>query len=151
MPEKTYKKILVAIELIPKSDAKLLDIAKKIAKINKAQIFLVHAIEYIASYSSITYGGVASIEPEIEEMLFKQASKNLEKVGKKYGIPIKNQIVDMGSAKFVLLDKTKELKADLIVIGSHGREGFRMILGSTANAVLHGANCDVLAIRIHKR
>jgi universal stress protein A len=40
------------------------------------------------------------------------------------------------------------LDVDLIVIGSHGREGIQRLLGSTANAVLHGAPCDVLAVRI---
>ncbi len=39
--------------------------------------------------------------------------------------------------------------ADLIVIGSHGRRGLnRVLLGSTANGVLHDAECDVLTVRI---
>jgi len=39
--------------------------------------------------------------------------------------------------------------ADLIIIGSHARTGVkRLMLGSTANAVLHGAPCDVLVVRI---
>ena len=39
---------------------------------------------------------------------------------------------------------------DLIVIGSHGQEGFRRLLGSTANAVLHDAPVDVATVRIPK-
>ena len=35
-----------------------------------------------------------------------------------------------------------------LVVGSHGRHGLALLLGSTANAVLHGAPCDVLAVRI---
>jgi universal stress protein A len=42
-----------------------------------------------------------------------------------------------------------ESNADLIVLGTHGRSGIRLLLGSTANAVLHGAKQDVLAVRIH--
>lgn len=42
----------------------------------------------------------------------------------------------------------EEQKADLIVIGSHGRHGLGRLLGSTANGVLQGAPCDVLAVRI---
>jgi universal stress protein A len=41
-----------------------------------------------------------------------------------------------------------ENQADLIVVGSHGRHGIKMLLGSTANAVLHHAHCDVLAVRL---
>ena len=38
--------------------------------------------------------------------------------------------------------------ADLIIVGSHGRHGLALLLGSTANGVLHGATCDVLAVRV---
>jgi len=34
------------------------------------------------------------------------------------------------------------------VVGSHGRHGLALLLGSTANGVLHGASCDVLAVRV---
>ena len=39
-------------------------------------------------------------------------------------------------------------KVDLIVVGSHGRHGLGLLLGATANGVLHGANCDVLTVRV---
>jgi universal stress protein A len=41
-----------------------------------------------------------------------------------------------------------ELSSDLIVVGSHGRHGLALLLGSTSNGILHGATCDVLAVRI---
>ena len=44
----------------------------------------------------------------------------------------------------------KELETDLIVVGSHGRYGLALLMGSTANGVLHGATCDVLAVRVGK-
>jgi universal stress protein A len=42
----------------------------------------------------------------------------------------------------------RELRCDLVVVGSHGRHGLALLLGSTANDVLHGAQCDVLAVRL---
>jgi universal stress protein A len=39
----------------------------------------------------------------------------------------------------------------LIVVGSHGRKGFALLLGSTPNSVLHGATCDVLAVLVKKQ
>jgi universal stress protein A len=42
----------------------------------------------------------------------------------------------------------EEINANLIVVGSHGRHGLALIFGSTANGVLHGAGCDVLAVRV---
>ncbi len=44
----------------------------------------------------------------------------------------------------------KEHDCDLIVVGSHGRHGLALLLGSTANDVLHGAPCDVLAVSLKK-
>jgi universal stress protein A len=44
----------------------------------------------------------------------------------------------------------KEQHCDLIVVGSHGRHGLALLLGSTANDILHGASCDVLAVRLVK-
>ena len=35
-----------------------------------------------------------------------------------------------------------------VKLGSYGRHGLTLIFGSTANGVLHGATCDVLAVRI---
>ncbi|MBD3646240.1 MAG: universal stress protein, partial [Pseudomonadales bacterium] len=37
---------------------------------------------------------------------------------------------------------------DRIVLGTHGQHGLQLLLGSTANSVLHGVSCDVLAVRV---
>ena len=41
-----------------------------------------------------------------------------------------------------------ERNSDLIIVGSHGRHGLALFLGSTSNGILHGATCDVLAVRV---
>ena len=46
------------------------------------------------------------------------------------------------------LKLAEEQSVDLIIIGSHGRHGLALLLGSTANAVLHHAKIDVLAVRV---
>ena len=45
----------------------------------------------------------------------------------------------------------EEWDADLIVLGTHGQKGAQLLLGSTANSMLHGASCDVLAVRVPER
>jgi nucleotide-binding universal stress UspA family protein len=48
----------------------------------------------------------------------------------------------------LILDEASSWPADLIVMGTHGRRGIsRLILGSDAQGVLHGANVPVLLIR----
>lgn len=57
-----------------------------------------------------------------------------------------------GSAAPVILDRARELPADLIVMGTHGRSGFeRLVLGSIAEKVLRKASCPVLTVppRVH--
>jgi len=53
-----------------------------------------------------------------------------------------------GAPDQILIETAKEWKADLIVIGSHGR-GFwrRMLLGSITDSLVHHAPCSVLVVR----
>lgn len=50
--------------------------------------------------------------------------------------------------KLVILEQAKKLHTDLIVMGSHGRHGISLLLGSTANGVIHHAQCDVFVVRV---
>jgi len=58
--------------------------------------------------------------------------------------------VQVGSPKREILNYARDNHCDLIVIGAHGRHGIATLLGSTANAVLHGTQCDVMCVRIGK-
>jgi nucleotide-binding universal stress UspA family protein len=53
-----------------------------------------------------------------------------------------------GDAVQVILDTAKEVRADLIVLGTHGRTGLgRLLMGSVAEAVLRKAPCPVLTVK----
>jgi len=55
-----------------------------------------------------------------------------------------------GDARDVIVEAAKEVHADLIVMGTHGRRGVkRALLGSIAEGVLRTAPCPVLTIRQH--
>lgn len=67
----------------------------------------------------------------------------------RFGIPPERLTVRHGRPAAEVRACAEDLEADLIVIGSHGRGGLAgVMLGSTANAVLHGAKCDVMTVRI---
>jgi universal stress protein A len=76
------------------------------------------------------------------------AKTRLAKLAEKLYVPKDRLWLEMGSPKIEIIRVAKENKVDLIVVGSHGRHGLALILGSTANGVLHHANCDVLAVRL---
>jgi nucleotide-binding universal stress UspA family protein len=53
-----------------------------------------------------------------------------------------------GDAATEIVALARELKADLIVMGTHGRSGLgRLVLGSVAEAVLRRAPCPVLTVK----
>ena len=54
-----------------------------------------------------------------------------------------------GDAATEVLKLVKETKADLIVMGTHGRGGFsRLLLGSVADQVIRKASCPVLCVKV---
>lgn len=134
-----YQRILLATDLSEgcKSIAKK---ASELANHFDAKLYLVHVIEPIPAYG---YPGVTEIKsPYIDE-----AKKSLGQLGSDLLVPEENQIILVGPTKKEILKKAKELEIDLIVVGSHGRHGLAHLLGSTANAILHGAECDVVTVR----
>jgi nucleotide-binding universal stress UspA family protein len=53
-----------------------------------------------------------------------------------------------GNPKEVILEEAKKWNADLIVVGSHGHDGFkRFLLGSVSEAVAMNAHCSVVVVR----
>lgn len=139
-----YQKILLAVELIPENDEVLLSRAVQVAKENNAELFVVHVIEHLSNYGA-AYGISAGID--IESMLKEEAEKLMVKYGQQLNVDRQHQFIELGPAKYGIVEKAKDIGADLIIVGSHGRHGVGLLLGSTANGVLHNAPCDVLAIR----
>jgi universal stress protein A len=84
----------------------------------------------------------------VQEEIYKQAEKQMRKLGTKWDIPEERQHVVIGRPESEIHTLAQDLGADLVVVGSHGRHGLALIFGSTANGVLHGASCDVLAVRV---
>ncbi len=56
-------------------------------------------------------------------------------------------VVHEGTAPDCILSVAQEQKADLIVMGTHGRRGYdRLVLGSATNRVMRRAPCPVVAV-----
>ena len=139
-----YHKILVAIDLSEDSNL-VAQRGRAIADLNGADLHLIHVIEPL----SFAYGGdipmdFSGIQQEIQE----QASQQMRRFAKTHNVDEQHQHIVLGKPDVEIHATAEELGTDLIVLGSHGRHGFALLMGSTANAVLHGATCDVLAVRV---
>ncbi len=62
--------------------------------------------------------------------------------------PANRTYVGRGNPAHEIRETAAELGVDLIILGTHGRHGLGLLLGSTATGVLHGCPCDVLTVRI---
>ena len=141
---KRYQHILLAVDLSPECQQPA-DAACALAQANDAKLSLIHAIEPMA----FAYQGEIPIDllPS-QEQQYDTTKQQLAEFAAGLSVPCDRQIVAMGQPHTEIHDAAKALNADLIVVGSHGRHGLALLLGSTANSVLHGAECDVLAVRV---
>ncbi|MBT8145809.1 MAG: universal stress protein [Gammaproteobacteria bacterium] len=143
-----YNKIVVAIDLSSDSQ-KVIDAALKVAGGDASKIQLVHVVEPIAAaYSMDAY---AININELQQEALSLAATNLSEIADKSGISSEHQHTLLGSPAIEVRNLASELDADAIVIGSHGHSGWKILLGSTANKVLHGACCDVLTVLVGKQ
>jgi universal stress protein A len=84
----------------------------------------------------------------VQNQLQQQATERLAALAQQLDIPEQDQHIVLGHPAQEMHNMAKSENIDLIVVGSHGRHGLALIFGSTSNSVLHGASCDVLAVRI---
>lgn len=112
-----------------------------------AKLSVIHIVDNLP-ITDAAYGPVIPFDIDLNEELINAATKRLAELGKQLSIPEDRQFLEMGSAKLEIVATAEEQHVDLIVVGSHGRHGLALLLGSTANGVLHHAKCDVLAVRL---
>jgi len=141
---KKLKRIIVGIDISEKSN-NVLKRALIIAKENKAELFVVHAVSTpwlsIPSY-------FASKELVIDkEAIQKTIEKKIKALNK--DTKVSNFVfVKEGDADDVLLYASKLHQADMIVVGAHSKaKGRKRFLGTTAQKVAHKSHLPVLIVR----
>ena len=139
-----YTKILIAVDLSEES-AMVAKRAQSVASGTSADLHVIHVIEPL----SFAYGGDIPMDfSGIQDEIHQQAAQQLKRFGETHGIAEDHQHILLGRPEVEIHTKADEIGADLIAVGSHGRYGLALLMGSTANGVLHGATCDVLAVRV---
>ena len=145
----TYKHLLLGLDLSPESQ-QVVDRVKSLfseddLSSSSLKISVCHILEPLA----FTYGGDIPVDlSDVQLQLEEQARSRLASLASQLNVPEEDQYVILGQAAREMHRIANEEDVDLIVVGSHGRHGLALIFGSTSNSVLHGANCDVLAVRI---
>jgi universal stress protein A len=140
-----YRHILLATDFAPES-RRVGERAVELAARYGARLSLLHVVDYVPLELS---NDMMLAEPvDVDGRLVEEARESLDRLAGDLGQGDAQRWVVLGSTGPEIKRSAEEHDVDLIVVGSHGRHGLALLLGSTANAVLHGAPCDVLAVRV---
>lgn len=142
-----YKHILLGIDFSQESQ-QVITRATRLRDACGSKLSVIHVIEPL----SFAYGGDIPMDfSGIQEEIHKQAQIQMRALCEPLNVPEQNQHLTVGRPESEIHHVAQEIGADLIIVGSHGRHGLALLMGSTANGVLHGATCDVLAVRVAER
>ncbi len=140
-----YRHILVATDLAAGCE-RVAERAGGLSRQSGASLSFVHVVERIPIDPADDY--LLAQDPTLEQELLRQSSERLQELARQVGFGEAQQWVVPGAVKAEIVRLAQEHGVDLIVVGSQSRHGLALLLGSTADAVLHGAPCDVLAVRV---
>lgn len=144
-----YKHVLAAVDLSEES-VQVLDRAREEAERHGARFSVVTVVKPLTQvYGGIDVAPLSGNSVSFEEQAMEQAKRQLGELAGKRGVGESDVHVILGAPANDIRELARRLGADLIVIGTHGRHGLGLLLGSTASAVLHGVERDVLAVRVH--
>ena len=146
----TYHQILVPVDGSPTSE-KALDEAIRLAQLTGARLRLVHVVDelsYVNGFQpAVNY--LNEIIPLMrvagEKLLAHDRQKALDK-----GVDADSVLIVEGPGRIFdhVAREARRVKADLIVVGSHGRRGIgRVLLGSDAEQIVRHAPVPVLVVR----
>lgn len=140
------KTILVPIDFGDASTAAL-DYAVDLAERLDAKVFVLHSFEIpIVGFPD----GVMPANAELTSQVIARSEKALADARARHAtrkVPL-TTLLEQGDAREVILAKAKELGADLLVLGTHGRRGIaRALLGSVTETVVRTSPIPVLTVR----
>ena len=146
-----YRRIFVPVDGSPTSTLGLKH-ALGLAKDQRARVRVLNVIDETVITSAIDPYGAIDLTEVLQslEAEGKDAIEKATSLAKRNGVTADAAQVPSHSryVSQVILENAKKWRADLIVMGTHGRRGFnRLLLGSDAERVLRESPVPVLLVR----
>ena len=144
-----YKNVLAAIDLTEDSATAVLRRARAFVAAG-GSLSALHVVEpqYVQYSFDPTFK--STLSRSLEQDAVDLAAARLAELCDPHGIDAAHRYVMIGRAANHIRELAADKHFDLVVMGSHGQEGLRWLLGSTANAVLHGSPVDVVTVRLQQ-
>jgi len=147
-PKFSLKRVLVPVDFSEMSRKALL-YAVSFAEQFDAEIVLLHVVEPLPAPPEVVYLETGAIYTEVRKGAEKQLSVWRNAAAAAASVTTK---IRTGVAYREIVEAAKDAKADLIVLGTHGRTGLaHLFMGSTAERVVREATCPVLVVRSPER
>lgn len=149
----SYRRILVPVDGSPTAAAGMKE-AIKLARESGGKLLLLHVVEEYAAFAAPEVG--VSLAP-ILDSLRESGRRTLARIARsaeRAGARPQTALVENfgGRVADTIVEQAKRLRADLIVMGTHGRRGVnRVLLGSDADLVVRYSRVPVLLIPAHGR
>jgi nucleotide-binding universal stress UspA family protein len=149
------KKVLIAVDYDPAAQ-KIAEEGYALAKSMGAQAILLHVISDYFYYSSLDYSPIlgydsfsnlGALQTGTSEDLHKAAQNYLDATKKHLGDPGVESVIKEGDFGGIIIETSKELNVDVIVMGTHGRRGIdKILMGSVAEKVLRNSTIPMFII-----
>jgi nucleotide-binding universal stress UspA family protein len=141
---------VVPVDFSKTSDAAL-DHAIKLSKGSNAKLILLHALSNSAMMMAGPYEATPQMIIEYEKAQHGEAQKQMDKLVRRKKLrpgTFRSMIARRGDPAQVIANQAKKARANMIIMGSHGRTGLkRLVLGSVAERTLRHARCPVLIVK----
>ena len=145
---KDVRRVLVPVDFSD-SARPIVEYACGIAKDRGASVVLLHVVTTPSSAFDSPKGAAAN--PKVVAEFRSAAEKDLESLAalvRKSGAAVESKVL-LGAPAREIVRFAKESKADLVVVGTHGRTGMRHVfLGSVAENVVRLCPCPVITLRL---
>lgn len=141
-----YQNILLAIDFSDYGH-EVAQKAQSLATQFNAQLHIIHVLDNIPMPDT-PYGTVIPLDEDSTDDLLQAEKNKLIQIGDQLGIAPAKRWLIWGEPQQEIIRLAEQEKIDLIVVGSHGRHGLAVLMGSTASGILYHATCDVLAVHL---
>ena len=141
-----YQHVLLAVDYT-KHSVYVAEKARVLANKYQAKLSVIHVLDNIPMPDT-NYGTVIALDQISPDELLEAEKIKFMELGDQLAIDVVNRWMVWGIPTQEIINIADQEQVDLIIVGSHGRHGLALLLGSTANSVLHYAKCDVMAVRL---